>query len=188
MPTIGAAVDEATKGRFELIAKARRTTASRLAASLIIDFLSREDANAGTLPQAGLPCTGPPDARGGTKSETVYVRLEPYYFAELGQLAQKRNWYRATYLANLFYAHADRRPVLCDAEIDAVRQVARQLAHLGRNINQIAKVVNAAPDMAQLPPPADLEVVRMLIDLETTVVKELLTANLRGWGVSDGKA
>jgi hypothetical protein len=181
MPTIGAAVDE-------LIAKARRTTASRLAASLIIDFLSREDANAGTLPQAGLPSMGRPEARGGTKSETVYVRLEPYYFAELGRLAQERNWYRATYLANLFYAHADRRPVLCDAEIDAVRQVARQLAHLGRNINQIAKAVNAAPDMAELTPPADFDVVRMLIDLETAVVKDLLTANLRGWGVSDGNA
>jgi thiazole synthase ThiGH ThiG subunit len=88
-------------------------------------------------------------------------------------------------LANLFCAHADRRPVLCDAEIGAVRQVARQLADLGRNINQIAKKVNAAPDKVHMA--ADFELIRMLVDLETAAVKGLVKANLRGWGVSDGE-
>jgi hypothetical protein len=113
------------------------------------------------------------------------VRLDPYYFAELGRLARERNWYRGTYLANLFCAHADRRPVLCDAEIDAVRKVARQLADLGRNINQIAKKMNASPDKTHLA--GDLELIRMLVDLEAAAVKCLVKANLRGWGISDGE-
>jgi len=186
MATIGAAVNEVTKVRFEAIAKARGATASRLAASLIIEFLEKEVLGSPAGCRTGLSFAGLTGARGGSKTEQVYVRLDPYYFAELGQLARERNWYRGTYLANLFCAHADRRPVLCDAEIDAVRQVARQLADLGRNVNQIARKANAAPDKVLLP--ADFELVRMLIDLETAAVKNLVKANLRGWGVSDGEA
>jgi hypothetical protein len=185
MQTIGAAVNEVTKARFEAIANARGSTASRLAASLIISFLEQEMVGSAEVGQTGLSGAQPIGARGRTKTEQVYVRLDPYYFAELGRLARERNWYRGTYLANLFCAHADRRPVLCDAEIDAVRQVARQLADLGRNINQIARKLNAAPDRVHLP--ADFELLRMLVDLETAAVKDLVKANLRGWGISDGE-
>lgn len=186
MPTIGAAVNEVTKLRFEAIAKARGATASRLAASLITEFVQKEVVGQAGDCRTGLSVPRFAGARGGSRTEQVYVRLDPYYFAELGRLAKERNWYRGTYLANLFCAHADRRPVLCDAEIDAVRQVARQLADLGRNINQIARKVNAAPGEVHLS--ADFELVRMLVDLETATVKELVKANLRGWGVSDGEA
>jgi hypothetical protein len=185
MQTIGAAVNEVTKARFEAIANARGSTASRLAASLIISFLEQEMVGSAADRRTELSRTELAGARGGTRTEQVYVRLDPYYFAELGRLARERNWYRGTYLANLFCAHADRRPVLCDAEIDAVRQVARQLADLGRNINQITRKVNAAPDKVNLP--ADFELIRMLVDLETAAVKGLVKANLRGWGVSDGE-
>jgi hypothetical protein len=178
-------VNEVTKARFEAIANARGSTASRLAASLIVGFLERESVSPAEDCRTELPGAELVGARGGTKTEQVFVRLDPYYFSELGRLAKDRNWYRGTYLANLFCAHADRRPVLCDAEIDAVRQVARQLADLGRNINQIAKKVNAAPDKVNLA--ADFELIRMLVDLETAAVKGLVKANLRGWGVSDGE-
>lgn len=188
MPTIGAAVNEATKERFEAAAAARRTTASRLAASLIMEFFERQS---GELPRAFLPAVTTPvpaGSRGGAKTEQVFVRLEPYYFAELERLAKERDWYRGTYLANLLYAHVDRRPVLCDREVDAVRQVARQLADIGRNINQIAKKMNTAAENADLMRAIDFDLVRMLIDLETTTVKDLLRANVRGWGVDDGQA
>lgn len=185
MPTIGAAVNEVTKAQFETIANARGSTASRLAASLIVGFLEQESVSPEADRRTKLLGAELAGARGGTKTEQVYVRLDPYYFAELGRLARERNWYRGTYLANLFCAHADRRPVLCDAEIDAVRQVTRQLADLGRNINQIAKKVNAVPDKVKLA--ADFELIRMLVDLETAAVKGLVKANLRGWGVSDGE-
>lgn len=186
MPTIGAAVNDVTKVRFEAVAKARGATASRLAASLITEFLEKEVV--GLVPDCHkeVSAAGVAGARGGSRTEQVYVRLDPYYFAELGRLAREKNWYRGTYMANLFCAHADRRPVLCDAEIDAVRQVARQLADLGRNVNQIARQMNAGSGGVY--PPADFELLRMLVDLETAAVKNLLKANLRGWGVSDGEA
>ena len=188
MPTIGAAVNEVTKNRFESVASARGMTASRLAASLINDFLKQGQADIEPDREATLAPSKVVDGRHGVRSEQVYVRLDPYYFEELGRLARERDWYRGTYLANLFHAHADRRPVLCQAEINAVRQVARQLADMGRNINQIAKKLNASPGSAPLALGADFELVRMLVEIETTTVKDLIRANLRGWGVSDGQA
>lgn len=188
MPTIGAAVDDVTKERFESAASARRTTASRLSASLIVDFLEKERGGIASDRRIVQIPTEAAGARGQAKTEQVFVRLEPYYHAELGRLAEERDWYRGTYLANLFYAHADRRPVLCDAEINAVRLVARQLADMGRNINQIAKRLNSVPERVHVGSAAEFELIRMLIDLESTTVKELLRANLRGWGVSDGEA
>jgi hypothetical protein len=74
--------------------------------------------------------------------------------------------------------------VLCHDEVNAVRQVARQLADIGRNVNQIARKVNIDPERADLSA-FDLELIRTLLDVETTAVKELVHANLRTWGAID---
>lgn len=189
MPTIGVAVSTEMKAEFESVARARGATASRLGASIIEDFLKREGGKTPSLlpaPTRALP-TVAAVAGPGTEARTkqVFVRLEPYYYDELNRLATERAWFAGTYLANLFCAHVDRRPVLCNAEIQAVRQVARQLADMGRNINQIAHKLNTSLEHAHLVGTVDFEVVKMLIELETTVVKDLMRANVRGWGVSN---
>lgn len=192
MPTIGAAVSVETKGEFDSVARARGTTSSRLGASIIEDFLNREADKTPSLLPAHTPAlsnlaTVAP-APGEARTKQVFVRLEPYYHDELNRLATERAWYAGTYLANLFCAHVDRRPVLCNAEIHAVRQVARLLADMGRNINQIARKLNTSLEHAHLVASVDFEVVKMLIELETNVVKDLMKANVRGWGVSDVEA
>jgi hypothetical protein len=182
MAVIGAAVDSGTKQVFDALARARSVTSSRLAGTLIRDFIRAEEG--GSVPRAsetGLPAAAYVPTHAGAKTEQVYVRLEPYYFEELGRLAAQRRWYRSAYLANLLYAHIDRRPVLCHDEVNAVRQVARQLADIGRNVNQIARKVNIDPDRADLSA-FDFELIKMLLEAETTAVKELVQANLRTWG------
>lgn len=190
MPIIGARVGEETKVEFELVARARDTTSSRLAALLITDFVKHEKAACTETnpPQHRQPATTPVEGTANARTEQVFVRLEPYYFAELGRLASARQWYRGTYLSNLFRAHLDRRPVLCDVEIQAVRQIARQLADMGRNINQIARKLNTSLETTHLVTSLDFELVKMLIELETNAVKDLIKANVRGWGVNDGEA
>lgn len=185
MAVIGAAVDDGTKRMFEALARKRAVTSSRLAGTLIKDFITTE-AGSGSqrMPEKVLPSVAYVPAQSGAKTEQVYIRLEPYYYDELGRLAAERRWYRSAYLANLLYAHVDRRPVLCHDEVNAVRQVARQLADIGRNVNQIARKVNIDPDRADLSA-FDFELIRMLLDVETTAVKELVHANLRTWGATD---
>ncbi len=192
MPTIGAAVSLTTKSEFDSIARGRGTTSSRLGASIIEDFLAREGEKTPPLllpPEPVLPTFSTVVAipRSEARTKQVFVRLEPHYYAELNRLAAERAWFAGTYLTNLIHAHIDRRPVLCNAEIHAVRQVARQLADMGRNINQIARKLSTSLKHADLVAVLDFEVVRMLIELETNAVKDLMRANVRGWGLSDVK-
>lgn len=185
MAVIGARVDGEIKQAFDALARARSVTTSRLAGALITDFIRGENSGIShTTARAELPAQAYQAAHAGAKTELVHVRLEPYYYDELGRLATQRRWYRSAYLANLLYAHIDRRPVLCHDEVNAVRQVARQLADIGRNVNQIAKKVNIEPDRADLSA-FDFELIRMLLDVETAAVKELVHANLRTWGATD---
>ena len=189
MAQIGTVVTDEIKVQFDLAARSRGTTSSRLAAAIIADFLAQ-----GTIADHALRQTAwtPPitvqSKEFEAKTEQVFVRLDPFDFEELGRLAQERLWYRGTYLANLFRAHLTRSPVLCEAEINAVRQVARQLADLGRNINQIARKLNASLEHAHLVASLDFELVKMLIELESTAVRNLMQANVRGWGVCDAEA
>lgn len=187
MAQIGTVVSEEVKAKFDVEARSRGTTSSRLAACLIEGFLTQQPNFDGqSRDQAIWGCSqveGPEP--GETKTEQVFVRMEPFYFNELGRLAQERLWYRGTYLANLFRAHLTGAPVLCDAEINAVRQVARQMADLGRNVNQIARKLNISPGHADLVRSIDFDLITMLIDLESEAVKRLMRANVRGWGVCD---
>jgi hypothetical protein len=185
MAVIGAAVDSGTKEAFDTLARARSVTTSRLAGALITNFIKAEgDGLIATPVGPGLPAPASAPAHGGVKSEMVYVRLEPHYYDELGRLAAQRGWYRSTYLANLVHVHIDRQPVLCHDEVNAVRQVARQLADLGRNVNQIARRVNIDPSRADISA-FDFELIRMLLEVETVAVKALVRANLRTWGAAN---
>lgn len=186
MPTVGAAVSVEVKKKFDAAARERRITSSRLAAALIADFLASRRERQGSAPEreAAAPTGSQIGPRSAAKTEQVYVRLAPHYYAELGRLASERHWYRSTYLANLFLAHADRRPVLCNAEIDAVRQVARQLAALGRQIDRVTARLSASPsDVHAIG--IDVALVKALIELERQAVRALIKANLAGWGMDD---
>lgn len=187
MPTIGAAVTEATKSEFELAARRQRITASRLSASLIHEFLMRE---AGTAsPTTSVPLLRPVAERAAElihpRTKQVFVRLQPHYYAELERFAAERRWHRGTYLANLFYAHADKRPVFCSAEINALRLLARQLSEVGRNLHHVATNLRNSPAPTSLITSFELQLLEMLIASETIAVKGLVSTNLHGWGVGD---
>lgn len=189
MPVLGIWVDDETKSKFEAVARARSTTASRLAAPLISEFLSQDGRERAISQAASPPLPVLPVASViQPKTLQVFVRLEPYYFAELGRLAAERRWHRGTYLRNIFRAHVERCPVLCITEINAVREVARQLADMGRNVNQIVKQLNASIEHAHLVKSLDFELIRTLIEMETSAVKNLMRANVRGWGVQDARS
>lgn len=187
MPTIGAAVTDTTKCEFEAAARRRRTTASHLCASLIHEFLMLEAGAAS--PPSSLPVQRQvPEqaaALSPTKSKQVFVRLEPHYYTELERLAAERAWHRGTYLANLFYAHADKRPVFCSAEINALRQLARQLSEIGRNLHHVATILRIAPTQTSLVTSFEFQLLEMLIASQIIAVKGLVSTNLHRWGVGN---
>jgi hypothetical protein len=170
---LGAAVDAGRKAEFEAVAQAKSVTASRLLGELIDDFLHREPRPAQVLPPLG-----------GPKSKEVAVRLTPFHYAELQRRADLQQWSRSTYLANLFYIHLDAKPRFRVDEVGALRQIARELANIGRNVNQIAKSLHCTLDSAHLAMALDFEMLHHTLDVEAKMVKELVRGNLDGWGVS----
>lgn len=168
--TLTAAVDLNRKKRFIAAARSRSRSTSCQLVLLIDDFLGIEP----------LPEQDPP-APGGAKSKDVAVRLTPYHYAELNRLARARHWHRSTYLAHLFDVHLTGNPRLSQDEVDALRQVARQLADVGRNINQIAKSLHCSLDNAHMAMAFDFDMVEALIASETAMLKELVRANVQSW-------
>lgn len=170
---LGAAVDAVRKTTFDAIAQERAVTSSRLLGVLIDDFLHH-------APSPGR--LAPP--LGGPKTEKVSVRLSPYHYVELQRRADAQQWSRSTYLANLFYIHLDAKPRFNADEVGALRQLARQLADMGRNVNQIAKSLHCSLDNAHMAMALDFDVLNMALDVETRLVKDLVRGNLDGWGVN----
>lgn len=170
---LGAAVDATRKTQFEAIARERSITPSRLLGVLIDDFLQREPSQ----------CKAPPQ-HGSTKSRQVAVRLTPYHYVELQRRADVQQWSPSTYLGNLFYIHLDGKPRFNVDEVGALRQLARQLADMGRNVNQIAKSLHCSLDNAHMAMALNFDVLNMALDVETKLVKDLVRGNLDGWGVN----
>ncbi len=164
------------KAAFHAFAQARALTKSKLLATIVADFLNNAP--------AVIPVSQAPD---NIKSKGVFVRLTPFKHAELRRLAAIRNWHRSTYLAFLLDVHLSSKPHFDGEEIEALRRVAEQLADMGRNINQFAHALNAAPGHTHPVLAADVEAMKRLIDVERTAVKNLVQNNLKSWGVSDAK-
>lgn len=168
--TLTAAVDQNRKKQFIAAAHARSLSTSCQLVLLIDEFLGIEPVREPDSP-----------APGGAKTKDVAVRLTPYHYAELHRLARARNWHRSTYLAHLFDVHLTGNPRFCEDEVATLRQLARQLADIGRNINQIAKSLHCSLDNAHMAMALDFDALKMLIEVETVMVKELVRANVQFW-------
>jgi len=110
----------------------------------------------------------------------VYLRMEPQDLRLLQARSEARGMASATYAAL-----ALRSAPLPKAEYVALRQAIDQLAALGRNLNQIARVLNQGGGPAL---PGRQEVAAMLKVAETLRdhFRALLDANQRSW--EDGRA
>ena len=174
--TLAAAIDQDRKAQFRAVADAQSLTISCLLGLIIDDFLKT------------APIVEPDSPKpGGIKSKEVFVRLSHFHYAELQRLASSRHWHRSTYLAKLFDVHLTGKPHFSTEEINALRQVARQLANMGRNIHHIAKSLRYSLDNTHHALALDFDVVKMLIDVESAMVKNLMRSNLESWGVCDGE-
>jgi lysophospholipase L1-like esterase len=95
------------------------------------------------LHTAGAPDTG---AVKGADRPSRHVRLYVRLTTGDSQLLQERSAARhlapATYASNLLRAHLRSLTPLPEAELRALRQSTRELAAIGRNLNQIARAVH----------------------------------------------
>lgn len=127
----------------------------------------------------------PPAAPAGAGlGQQLGVRMKPPERALLAEVARARATSPANWLRSLALAHLTRKPQWNAAELDALRTVARELASIGNNVNQIARALNVAVHTGQYPPHQGLatkeaaEVVRY----EMRRVAAMITGNFEYWG------
>jgi predicted DNA-binding protein len=119
---------------------------------------------------------------GGIRQARLTVRLQPSDQILLRNRAAARAMPAATYVSVLVRAHLRSLTPLPKDELIAIKRSIAELAAIGRNINQIAKVANEGggfPGSVREEFRAMLRICEALRDN----TKALLKANLRSWSV-----
>ena len=168
---IACRVTSQTKVRVRTLAERDGITESALVRQLL----------AVVLRTAGLdepPTMAPPDKV--NRDAQVHVRLEPEDWRLLRERARARGMASATYLSYLARSHLRGVPPLPKAEYALLKQSVEQLIAVGRNLNQITRVLNQGDRSAS---PARAEVAALLKVSENLRdhFTALLDANDRSW-------
>ena len=116
------------------------------------------------------------------KTDRVSVRLTKHSLQRVQQQAvaegyvSQSNWVRASIMANL-----NREPVLTADEIHALRESNRQLAAVGRNLNQIARVLNIDYRYSDKFTREMIQVLDAKFEKHKAMVNELINKNCKRW-------
>jgi hypothetical protein len=111
----------------------------------------------------------------------LYLRVEPQDLRLLHARSRSRGMAPATYASLALRSHLRGAPPLPKAEYVALRQAIDQLAVMGRNLNQLARVLNQG-GRAPLPGPRELATMLQIAEALRDHFKALLAANQKSWG------
>jgi len=119
---------------------------------------------------------------GGIRQARLTVRLQPSDHVLLRDRAAARAMPAATYVSVLVRAHLRSLTALPKGELLALKRSTAELACIGRNINQIAKVANEGGGWPRSVREEFRAMLRICEALRENT-KSLLKANLRSWSV-----
>jgi Bacterial mobilisation protein (MobC) len=110
----------------------------------------------------------------------LYVRLDPEDLSLLAARATERGMRSATYVSLLVRSHLHGVTPLPKAELLALNGSVAELSAIGRNLNQIARLMNQG--RPTVPGPDDLRAMLKVAAGLRDHFKSLLKANEQSWG------
>lgn len=128
------------------------------------------------------PAKAPAASGEGSETTRLTVRLPAFVRAAAAARASARGQRVTPWVAALVQSHVAATPVLTEAELQAVEASNRELAAVGRNINQIARALNEAhfqTERVRLDRLADLS---EKIDSLREAIRGLVRASRNAWG------
>lgn len=129
------------------------------------------------VPTQGLPVR---PLECGMRDERVTVRLAAEDRRLLKERASARGLATSTYVAVLIRAHVQGRVPLPRAEYAALRQCILELTAIGRNLDEIVKIIDEG-GKAPIPGRAELTAMLKVAEGLRDHFKELLKANEASW-------
>jgi uncharacterized protein (DUF1778 family) len=170
-------VDLETKKLLQSLADREGTTESRFLRRLLEPVINN------------TPLTQPPAAPREriSRDKRLAIRLQADDRKLLSERAETRGVRSATYVALLLRSHLRARPPLPTAEYLAVKESVAGLRAVGRNLNQIARLMNQGGVPSPSALTSELAAANQVApDLRDRVLA-LLEANERSWLAGDGK-
>jgi len=178
----------ALKQRVKAVAERQLLSESAWLKRLVVRELQAGDGIETEVSSAKHPIAKGAGRGPGARGSRVYVRLRNDDRALLEARAEARGMRPATYVSVLTRCHLRRVPPLPKAEFVALTRSIGELAAIGRNLNQIAKVANEG---GRLPGPGSArEEFRAMLKVCEALhdnMKALLKANLASWTTGYGQ-
>lgn len=94
----------------------------------------------------------PAQPRGAGTGKQVGVRFKTNERVLLALAARERATSPANWVRSLALVHLTRKPAWNERELETLRQAAREIHAVGRNLNQIARALNVAVQSGVFPP------------------------------------
>lgn len=162
---------------------------SELAAAFKAQARASDGGAAGALRRMVARDVGqePPGPHGVGRGKQVSVRLKDAERQALAEAAGLQGTTPANWLRSLAIVHLGRRPQWNPAELEALRDLFRELRAIGNDVNQIARALNVAVEAGKYSPSqgvAAQEAVE-LVRAEMRRVVAVMTGNFDYWGLPD---
>lgn len=175
MPVLKTVVETETKTRFHRMAKARDKSDSELLRAVIL-AVTGEDA------AADRPIE--PDA-GRADTERVRLRLPRFLMDGLRARAKAKGMAPNRWVGALVQSNLMRQPAMSDDELVGLLASNRELAAIGRNLNQIARALNEAFHETERVKLEKLAELRQAIMENRRAIRALVRASQNAWEADD---
>lgn len=172
-PALQTYVSEDTKAKFAAAARSYGCDNEAQFLRVMVDHVL---ADAAPVPDAL------PSGRG--KRMQVNIGLTPDEHRHVVQLAGQQRIGRTTWIVNLIRAHLSREPQFAPHEVDALMESNRQLAAVGRNLNQIARHLHLNPNACYPVTTESFAALAEQIREHRSTIARLMEANLNRWGLA----
>ncbi|SHJ84124.1 plasmid mobilization relaxosome protein MobC [Halomonas caseinilytica] len=116
------------------------------------------------------------------RSRKLTIRLSPTQERWLAQRAQEEGYpSRTSWVTSMVMAELYQEPVLTDAEVAVLRESNRELRAIGKNLNQVAKVLNIEFRESDKLKREAIEALAERIEQHKDQVATLLSRNMNRW-------
>jgi len=162
--------------RFRSMAKARGLSESELLRAVILAVTGEDD-------DADQPIE--PDAE-KADIERMTVRMPRFLMEAATARGKVKGMAPSRWVAALVQSHLTRQPVMTDDELAGLLASNRELAAVGRNINQIARALNEAFHETERVKVERLAQLRDAIVKQRAAMRALVRASQNSWAADDG--
>ena len=175
MPVLKTLVAAEIKSRFRNMAKVRGLSESELLRVVVLAVTGQED-------HSEKPVAPDPE---DADTDRMTVRMPRFLMNATKSRAAAKGMAPSRFVTALVQSNLTKQPVMTDAELAVLQGSARELAAIGRNINQMAKAINEAfyeTERVRLNALAELS---QAIKENRTAIRALVRASQNAWEVDE---